>query len=78
MKKNYLLIGLLALQALVTYFVISGSDEIQGHAGIQKLLEFNSEQVDGIRIEDNDGNLAELKREGDAWVTAEDFPVPFS
>lgn len=75
MKKNYLLIGLLALQALVAYFVISGSDELQGHAGIQKLLEFNSEQVDGIRIEDNDGNLAELKSEGDTWLTAEDFPV---
>ena len=75
MKKNYLLIGLLALQALVAYFVISGSDELQGHAGIQKLLEFNSEQVDGIRIEDNDGNLAELKSEGATWLTAEDFPV---
>ena len=75
MKKNYLLIGLLALQALVAYFVISGGDELQGHAGIQKLLEFNREQVDGIQIEDNDGNLAELKREGDAWLTVEDFPV---
>ena len=75
MKKNYLLIGLLALQALVAYFVISGGDELQGHAGIQKLLEFNSEQVDGIRIEDNDGNLAELKSEGATWLTAEDFPV---
>ena len=75
MKKNYLLIGLLALQALVAYFVISGGDELQGHAGIQKLLEFNREQVDGIRIQDNDGNLAELKSEGDAWLTAEGFPV---
>ena len=75
MKKNYLLSGLLVLQALVAYFVISGGDELQGHAGIQKLLEFNREQVDGIRIEDNDGNLAELKSEGDAWLTAEDFPV---
>ena len=75
MKKNYLLIGLLVLQVLVAYFVISGGDEFQGHAGIQKLLEFNREQVDGIQIEDNDGNLAELKSEGDAWLTAEDFPV---
>ena len=75
MKKNYLLSILLVLQVLVAYFVISGGDELQGHAGIQKLLEFNREQVDGIRIEDNDGNLAELKRESDAWVTAEDFPV---
>ena len=75
MKKNYLLSGLLVLQALVAYFVISGGDELQGHAGIQKLLEFNLEQVDGIRIDDNDGNLAELKSEGDVWLTAEDFPV---
>ena len=75
MKKNYLLSVLLVLQVLVAYFVISGGDELQGHAGIQKLLEFNREQVDGIRIQDNDGNLAELKSEGDAWLTAEGFPV---
>ena len=75
MKKNYLLSILLVLQVLVAYFVISVGDELQGHAGIQKLLEFNREQVDGIRIQDNDGNLAELKSEGDAWLTAEGFPV---
>lgn len=75
MKKNYLLSVLLVLQVLVAYFVISGGDELQGHAGIQKLLEFNREQVDGIRIQDNDGNLAELKSDGDAWLTAEGFPV---
>ncbi len=75
MKKNYLLGGLLVLQALVAYFVLSGGGELQGHVGIQKLLEFNREQVDGIRIEDNEGNLAELKREVDAWLTGEDFPV---
>jgi hypothetical protein len=75
MKKNYLLGGLLVLQALAAYFVLSGDGELQGHAGIQKLLEFNREQVDGIWIEGNEGNLAELKREDDAWLTAEDFPV---
>ena len=75
MKKNYLLSVLLVLQVLVAYFVISGGDELQGHAGIQKLLEFNRELIDGIRIEDNNGNLVELKSEGDAWLTAEDFPV---
>ena len=75
MKKNYLLGGLLVLQALVAYFVLSGGGELQGHSGIQKLLEFNREQVDGIRIEDNEGNLAELKREDDAWLTADDFPI---
>lgn len=75
MKKNYLLSILLVLQVLVAYLVISSGDELQGHAGIQKLLEFNREQVDGIQIEDNDGNLAELKRKGDAWLTVEDFPV---
>ena len=75
MKKNYLLSILLVLQVLVAYFVISSGDELQGHAGIQKLLDFNRELVDGIRIEDNNGNLVELKSEGDAWLTAEDFPV---
>ena len=75
MKKNYLLSILLVLQVLVVYFVISSGDELQGHAGIQKLLDFNRELIDGIRIEDNNGNLVELKSEGDAWLTAEDFPV---
>ncbi len=75
MKKNYLLSILLVLQVLVAYFAISSGDELQGHAGIQKLLNFNRELVDGIRIEDSNGNLVELKSEGDAWLTAEDFPV---
>ena len=75
MKKNYLLSILLVLQVLVAYFVISSVDELQGHAGIQKLLDFNRELIDGIRIEDNNGNLVELKSEGDTWLTAEDFPV---
>lgn len=75
MKKNYLLSILLVLQVLVAYFAISSGDELQGHAGIQKLLDFNRELVDGIRIEDNNGNLVELKSQGDAWLTAEDFPV---
>ena len=75
MKKNYLLSGLLVLQVLVAYFVLSGGGELQGHSGLHKLLEFNREQVDGIQIEDNEGNLAELKREDDAWLTTDDFPI---
>ena len=75
MKKNYILSILLVLQVLAAYFVISSGDELQGHAGIRKLLDFNRELIDGIRIEDNNGNLVELKSEGEAWLTAEDFPV---
>ncbi len=75
MKKSYLLGGLLAIQALAAYLTLSGGNELQGPTGIQKLLEFNREQVDRIRVEDNDGNLAELKRKNDTWLTPEDFPV---
>ena len=75
MKKNYLLGGLLVIQALAVYFTLSDGSKLKGHSGIQKLLEFNREQVDGIRVEDKDGNLAELKRKDSAWFTADDFPV---
>lgn len=75
MKKNSLLAVLLLVQALVAFFVLTGDRELQDHAGIRRLLEFNPEQIDGIRIEDNEGNVAELKRVGDAWLTAQDFPA---
>ncbi len=75
MKKNSLLAVLLLVQALIAFFVLTGDRELQDHAGIRKLLEFNPKQINGIRIEDNEGNVAELKRVGDTWLTAQDFPA---
>ncbi len=75
MKKNYLLCGLLVIQAVAAYLFLSGGGELQGHAGIQKLLEFNREQIDEIRVEDSNGEIAELKRKDRTWLTIHDFPV---
>lgn len=75
MNKNYLLGGLLAIQAVAGYIILAGGGDLQEHSGIQKLVEFERETLDGIKIEDVDGNIVELKRVDDAWVSADDFPA---
>ncbi len=75
MKKNYLLSGFLAIQVLASYFVLTSGDGLQSHEGIHKLFEFDSENVDEILIEDNNGNISVLKRDGGTWLTSEDFPA---
>ena len=75
MKKNYILSGLLAIQIIASYVVFTSSDDLQSHDGIHKLFEFDSVGVDEILIEDNDENISVLKREGETWVTSEEFPA---
>ena len=75
MKKNYLLSGFLAIQIIACYVVFTSSDDLQSHDGIHKLFEFDSGGVDEILIEDNDENISVLKREGETWVTSDEFPA---
>ncbi|MGJ8639272.1 MAG: DUF4340 domain-containing protein [Opitutaceae bacterium] len=75
MNKNYLLGGLLAIQAVAGYVILTGGGDLQKHSGIQKLVEIDRDALDGIRIEDSEGNVAELKIVDDSWVTADDFPA---
>lgn len=75
MNKNYLLGGLLAIQAVAGYVILAGGGDLKEHSGIQKLVDFDRDALDGIKIEDADGNVAELKLVDDSWVTADDFPA---
>ncbi len=75
MNKNYLLGGLLAIQAVAGYVILAGAGDLQEHSGIQKLVDFDRDALDGIKIEDADGNIAELKLADGSWVTADDFPA---
>ena len=75
MNKNYLLGGLLAIQAVAGYVILAGGGDLQEHSGIQKLVDFDRDALDGIKIEDAEGNVAELKLADGSWVTADDFPA---
>lgn len=75
MNKNYLLGGLLAIQAVAGYVILAGGSDLQEHSGIQKLVEFDRDVLDGIKIEDAEGNIAELKLIDDSWVAGDDFPA---
>jgi len=78
MKKNILLATLLIIQGVLAFLLLSGGSKLNRHAGIQTLLEFNRELLDGIRIEDNEGNVAELNAVDGIWLTADQFPVDAS
>ena len=75
-KAIYLLAGLLALQALFLAFLTTRDARLASHAGIERLLDLNRSEIDGLRIRDAAGESIELKRSDDDWYTAaEDFPV---
>ena len=75
-KAIYPLAGLLALQALFLAFLTNRDARLASHAGIERLLDLNRSEIDGLRIRDAAGESIALKRSGDDWYTAaEDFPV---
>ena len=71
----YLLAGILALQVLFFAFLTTRDAGLQSHAGIERLIEWDRSEMDGLRIGDAEGESIELKRSGDSWLTAADFPV---
>lgn len=75
MKKNALLTVLLIIQGVLAFLVLTGGRELQRHAGMHRLIEFNREQLDGIHIQDNEGNVVELNYVDGVWLTADQFPV---
>jgi len=73
-KKITLLGGLLVLQAVLIVATTFRSEGLQGHQGMQALLDFDRGQVDRIVVADGE-QRSELRRSGDGWTTADGFPV---
>lgn len=75
MKKITLLSGILTVQIILTLVLLLSNNKLDSHAGIQKLLEFDREQINVIQITDRDGKTTRLKLNNNNWFTEEQFPA---
>ncbi len=75
MNRNKILAIVLAVQAVAALIYLFSGSKLDSHAGISKLLVFDSSEIDRVIIEDGEGSVAEVYRSGDNWVTSEDFPI---
>ena len=75
MKKITLLTGLLIFQIVLAFILLYGGSKLNLHTGIQKLLEFDPEQINAIQITDETGQTIRLTYDNSTWFTDEKFPA---
>lgn len=78
MKKTITFLGaLLVLQLLVAAGLYTGRDRYGTFVPEEKLLAFDKEAVDGLRITDGEGESLEIRRAGGVWSLPAlgDFPA---